>query len=192
MSPKLLNILIVIAPVVLYMTLIKPLSTGVGTFWSPEMSIADLQRVNAQYSAALSNTKVIENGIEAIYKEYTKIDPQILEKNKQMLSEQLDEAKLRNEIVAIASKQGVAIESLEVVKDKRGSKTGDFYSISFSLRSRYPAFKRLLEEYDKSTRFYHIDSLFISRQKVDEDTEVSLSDKDILNIQVKFRVYQAR
>lgn len=192
MSPKLLNILLVMAPVVLYMMVLKPLTTGTGTFWSPEMSIKDLQRVNAEYSAALSNTTVIENGIEAIHKDYLKIDTNILNKNAQMLSEQIDEARLRNEIVTIATKQGIAIDALDVVKDKRGSKIADFYSITFSLRSRYPAFKRLLEEYEKSTRFYHIESLSITRQKDDDETTLSLSDKDILSIQIKFRVHQAR
>lgn len=191
MSPKLLNILLVMAPVVLYMALIKPLITGVGTFWSPEMPIAELQRVNAEYSAALSNTEVIERDIAAIYKDYTALKPEILEKNSQMLPEKLDEAKIRNEIVAIATKQGIAIDALDVVRDKKGSKLADFYTISFSLRSRYPAFKRLLEEYDKSIRFYHIDSLSIARQKDDDETQ-ALSDKDILSIQVKFRVHQAR
>lgn len=192
MSPKLLNILLVIAPVVLYMVLIKPFVTGTGTFWVPEMSIKDLQRVNAEYSAALSNTTVIENGIEAIHKDYLKIDTNILNKNAQMLPDQIDEARLRNEIVAIATKQGIAIDSLDVVKDKRGTKTADFYSITFSLRSRYPAFKKLLEEYEKSTRFYHIESLSISRQKDVDEATTSLSDKDILSIQIKFRVHQAR
>ncbi len=192
MSPKLLNILLVIAPVVLYMVLIKPLVTGTGTLWVPEMSIKDLQRVNAEYSAALSNTTLIENGIESIHKDYLKIDANILNKNAQMFPDQIDEARLRNEIVTIATKQGIAIDALDVVKDKRGTKTADFYTITFNIRSRYPAFKKLLEEYEKSTRFYHIESLSISRQKDVDEATTSLSDKDILSIQIKFRVHQAR
>lgn len=192
MSPKLLNILLIVAPVVLYMVLIKPLLSGTGTFWAPEMSIKDLQRVNAEYSAALSNTAIIENGIEAIHKDYLKIDTNILNKNAQLLPKQLDEARLRNEVVSIATKQGIAIDSLEVIKDKRGTKSADFYTVSFSLKSRYPAFKKLLEEYEKSTRFYHIESLSISRQKEDQESGAVLSDKDILTILIKFKVHQAR
>ncbi len=192
MSPKLLNILLIVAPIVLYMVLIKPLVTGVGTFWYPEMSIQALQRVDAEYSAALSNTEVIEKGIGAIYKDYTDLKPEVINKNAQLLSDKIDEAKLRSEIVAIATKQGLAIDSLNVTKDRRGSKAADFYVIEFGLRSRYPAFKKLLEEYDKSTRFYHIDSLSLARQKEDDQSTQSLSDRDILTIQVKFRVHQAR
>jgi hypothetical protein len=192
MSPKLLNILLIIAPVVLYLMVIKPLVTGEGDLWSPEMSIPVLQRVNSDYSNALNNISSIQEGLESIYKDYQKVNVDILNKNAQLFSSELDEAKIRNEVVAIAAKQGIAIDSLSVLKDNRGAKIADFYSVTFTLRSRYPAFKKMLEEYDKSTRFYHIDSLSITRRKVEEGAQSSLIDKDMLDIQVKFRVHQAK
>ncbi len=194
MSPKLLNILLVMLPVVIYVTVIDPLNTGVGTIWSPENSISTLQSLNEQYTVALDNTDMIEKGVEAVYRDYKKIDPDVLIKNDYMLSNSVDVAKIRNEVVDIASKQGIAIDGLEVVKDRKGGKIAEFYLVTFSLKSRYLPFKKLLEEFDKNMRFYTIESLSVARQKIDQNSRDQKNidiDKDALNIQVRFRVYQA-
>lgn len=193
MSPKLFTIFLIIVPVVLYMIVIKPLLTGVGPIWSPNSSIESLQQTNMQYSAALQNTELIKSNIKTLHDDYTKINSDILEKNAVMLPASLDEAKLRNEVTAIANKQGIAIENLQVKKDNnRNTKIADYLIISFGFKAGYPALKLLLTEFDKSKRFYHVDSLTISRPKVEENKTKVVSDSDILNVQLSFRVYQSK
>lgn len=189
MSPKILTILFLITPFVLYTAVINPFITGVGTVWSPESSIESLQVANAEYSAAISNTEAIKAKFKEVHDDYLKIDPEVLKKNKVMLPTDISEANLRNEVIAIASKEGIALNGLEVKKDSRGFRIAEYYLVNFNLNAKYPAFKKLLTEYEKSTRFYHIDLLSISRPAEVQGVEKSISEKDILSIQVRFRVH---
>lgn len=198
MSPKLLNILLVLIPVVLYLGYLSPMYTGdSGLIWTPEKSIAGLKSSNLHYAEALSQVGIVEREANSVSKEYSSIDPALIATTSKLLPDDIDSVKLRNEIIAIANKSGVAIPALTVVPEAHPSspKLGS-YKINFSIRSKYPAFKELMESYEKSTRLYVIENLIIKRateqeirENAQKENKINTIDmEETLNISITFRV----
>ena len=194
MSSKLLSLLLLVVTVALYMLVISPVYSGEGNIWAPSSGISNLKSLNKQYTSTLVQIDTIERGAEALYKDYTNLNPEVLSKMNILLSDSVDQVKLRNEVVTIASRSGLALEELEVKKERLPYKGLDVYLVTFSLKARYPVFKRFITDIDKNMRFYNLESIILERQpeRETEDQRSSLTDKDILNIQVKFRVYQIK
>mgnify|MGYP003489994399 FL=1 len=194
MSSKLLSLLLLVITVALYMLVISPVYSGEGNIWAPSSGISNLKSLNKQYTSTLVQIDTIERGAEALYKDYTNLNPEVLSKMNILLSDSVDQVKLRNEVVTIASRSGLALEELEVKKERLPYKGLDVYLVTFSLKARYPVFKRFITDIDKNMRFYNLESIILERQpeRETEDQRSSLTDKDILNIQVKFRVYQIK
>ncbi len=194
MSSKLLSLLLVVITAALYMLVISPVYSGEGNIWAPSSGISNLKSLNKQYTSTLVQIDTIERGAEALYKDYTNLNPEVLSKMNILLSDSVDQVKLRNEVVTIASRSGLALEELEVKKERLPYKGLDVYLVTFSLKARYPVFKRFITDIDKNMRFYNLESIILERQpeRETEDQRSSLTDKDILNIQVKFRVYQIK
>ena len=194
MSSKLLSLLLLVITAALYMLVISPVYSGEGNIWAPSSGISNLKSLNKQYTSTLVQIDTIERGAEALYKDYTNLNPEVLSKINILLSDSVDQVKLRNEVVTIASRSGLALEELEVKKERLPYKGLDVYLVTFSLKARYPVFKRFITDIDKNMRFYNLESIILERQpeRETEDQRSSLTDKDILNIQVKFRVYQIK
>ena len=194
MSSKLLSLLLLVITAALYMLVISPVYSGEGNIWAPSSGISNLKSLNKQYTSTLVQIDTIERGAEALYKDYTNLNPEVLSKMNILLSDSVDQVKLRNEVVTIASRSGLALEELEVKKERLPYKGLDVYLVTFSLKARYPVFKRFITDIDKNMRFYNLESIILERQpeRETEDQRSSLTDKDILNIQVKFRVYQIK
>ena len=196
MSPKLLNILLVLTPLVLYYGYLDPMYTGApGFIWTPESSIFALQSRNVQYANSLNQIDLIEQEVGKLYKDYQSIDVDAKTKVSTLLPDTLDPIKLRNEVVSIANRSGVAITGLQVTPDtKIQSKDTKGYLISFSFKSHYSVAKALMENYEKSMRLYLLDSVAI--QRVDKKTTDNsptqsgpIDDNETLTTAVIFRVY---
>jgi hypothetical protein len=195
MSPKILNILLAALIVVLYMFVIDPLYSGTGTLWVPEASLSNLKTLDGQYDATLAQISTVQDGVNSLAKDYSKITDADKEKVSTMLSDRIDEVKLRNEVIHIANGAGVAIDNLDVQKGRVAFKGYQYYIVSFGLQSRYIPFKKLMEAYDRNLRFYNLDNIGLTRKKEDSaalDPTKALTDKDMLSIQVNFRVYQMK
>lgn len=191
MSPKLFNSLLVILPVVLYLGYLNPAYTGVeGLVWTPTNSILSLQAQNVQYANTLNQIALIEQGALDFNKDYNGISEEKKDKMEIMLSDDVDQIKLRNEIILIAAKSNIAIQTLKVEKDIKGDKGLNFYTVTFSVKSRYPAFKKFMENYEKNMRFFILESASIERQEKKEgDPDAIIIDDEALNISISSRVY---
>ena len=194
MSPKMLNILLILIPVFLYYGVFVPLyNGGTGIFWTPEYTIGALQSQNVSYANALNQVNSVVSGIKKINDDYVAIPQETKDKITVMLPDSLDKVKLRNEVDAIANKAGVALGSVAVADDPaslRANKDIGAYIVSFTVRSRYPAFKNLMEQYEKNLRFYNINTISIKRPTDGGVGQPGVfSDKEALAILVSFRVY---
>ncbi|MBP6888729.1 MAG: hypothetical protein KBC21_03420 [Candidatus Pacebacteria bacterium] len=191
MSPKLLNILLVALPSVLYFGYLAPSYTGEeGLVWTPEKSIKTLQVENVQYANTLSQIDIIKGAAENLNKDYLSFDNDVKEKLTTMLPDAVDPVKIRNEVIIIAAKSGMAVEGLKVEKDAKGDKGINFYKVSFSVRGKYAAFKTLMENYEKNKRFFSLEQAMISRPVLEEKgQEKKDTQEDILDFSVTFRVY---
>ena len=145
MSPKLLNVFLVLIPTVLYYGVISPLYTGeAGLIWTPESSIATLKAQNVQYANTINQISLVEQGVTTLNKEYASLDQSILDKTAIMLPDTIqDQVKLRNEILNIANKSGVALNGVSLTIDpkNRDQYVGN-YIISFTFKARYAVFKK--------------------------------------------------
>jgi hypothetical protein len=117
MSPKLLNILLIALPAVLFYGYLMPYYTGEGGLvWTPEKSIKTLQVENVLFANTLKQTGIIKDAAEKFEKDYNSFDADTKQKISTMLPDTIDPVKLRNEVINIAAKTGVAISGLKVEK----------------------------------------------------------------------------
>ena len=193
MSPKLLNILLVLAPLVLYYGYLNPLYTGEeGFIWTPPQSIFALKARNDQYANAINQIDLIAEGANKLTKDYNAIDPEILAKTKILLPDSIDPIKLRNEVISIANKSGIAIRGLKLEPD---SKTIDpslgSYTIAFSINAHYEPLKQLLEAYERNLRLYspEVFSIVQTINEKKDNNSAAVEDPENLTSLISYRVY---
>ena len=192
MSPKLLNILLILALVVMYYGLFEPMYTGQpGIVWSPESSIAELQLKNVQYTNAINLVSAAILGIKKINEDYKAVPVATITKVEAMLPDVIDRFKLRNEVISIANNAGVAITGLSIAEN--GANTNQnikSYIISFEVKARYALLKKLLQVYENNIRFYTIDSFTIGTadQKGLSPEDLLVFDKEALIAKVTYTV----
>jgi hypothetical protein len=197
MSPKLLNILLVIVPIVLYIGYIDPVYTGAsGLIWTPEKSIFALKSENVQYANTLKQVSLVEDEMNKIYKDYQSVGQATTTKALMLLPDRIDAIKLRSEVLAIANKTGVAIDGLNITEGGSKSVTDKdlgYYTVTFSTKARYPVFKVLMSNYEKNLRFFYLESASLIRpdkDKTQQDVKnVTLDDGESLDANVIFKVH---
>lgn len=181
MSPKLLNILLIMLPVSLYYGYIEPVYTGQpGFVWTPESSIMALQAENVEYKNAFNQIEAIENEINKLNGDYIAINQDLKNKVNMLLPSEINEIKLRNEVNSIASKMGIAISNLTVLEITRQTAPKlKGYKVSFSVKGHYIDLKKMFERYEKSTRLFILSSISIKKSfsdQIKEDDDVQLLD----------------
>ncbi len=192
MSPKLLNLLLVLIPVVLYYAYLDPMYSGTqGLIWTPESSITVLQATNVQYENTKNQVALIQRGVESINKDYTTIPQETIDRANLLLPDAIDKINLRKEVIAIADKAGVALNGVTVLDDTKNQNpvTGS-YLVNFSIKARYPVFKALMESYERSTRVFMIDTVTIKKlegKDLEKDTPL-VDNQDKLSCNVTFKV----
>lgn len=196
MSPKLLNILLILVPSLLYLGYIHPIYTGEpGLVWAPEKNIFVMKSLNVQYQNSLNQISLIQNQMDQLTKDYNAVDEETRKKVTMMLPDTLDPIKLRSEVAAIADRAGVAITDLTVTPVKSTAKNVgqkvDGYKVSFSVKSHYPSIKNLIAKYETSLRFFLLESVSIDKivRKIDDKSELSQDDGETLISIVSFNVY---
>lgn len=191
MTPTNINILLAILPVALYIGYINPMtSEGPGYVWTPNQSIVQLKASDKQYSGALAQLELVEKEIAKVDINYKTVNPEDKKKIGIMLADSVDQIKLRNEIVSLAAKKGVALSGLTVEAEGISSvPLVEAYKVNFSMRVRYPVFKEFIETYEKNMRFFTLNALTIARQDKDLDSSVKIDDIEALDITVSSYVY---
>ena len=193
MSPKLLNILLILLPVSLYFGYIEPAYTGnTGFVWTPDSSIVALRSEKVQYENSIAQVELIQAELDKINKDYLGLDKTIKEKIEIMLPDNIDQFKLRNEVTSIANKANIAISSFKVnpVLVSENPKISG-YKVSFSVQGDYSTIKILIESFEKNMRFFLIDNITINRRIKKDDTDKNFTDinETSLDSIISFNVY---
>lgn len=187
MSPNLLNVLLVLIPAVLWFGYIDPKYTGEeGLVWGPEKSIKALQGEYVQYVDALSQIDGLQMKADKILKDYKVVPEEEKEKIQHLLPSDIDSVKLRSEVINIAAKSGIALSDLKVDQDPKDKGA---YLVSFSVSSHYQQFKELVEQFEKSTRFFIVDKVAIQKPELEETSKTNIQDAEALSITLTFKVY---
>ena len=192
MSPKLFNTLLVLIPLVLYYGFISPMISGnPGLVWTPNSSVPSLQAQDAQHSDALNQINTIINTISVIDKDYTAITPEEKQKVVTMLPDEIEQIKIQAELRAMADDANVTISGIKIYQDTKGQISGlGGYAVSFTIKAKYPDFKNFVDRYERSQRFFILDTLTIQQQE-QKETEKSVAgfDKEVLVSSITSRVY---
>jgi hypothetical protein len=200
MSPKLLNVLLFLVPLVLYYAYIDPMVSGTpGLVWTPDHSIPLLQTEYAQNSDALNQMETISLALKNIDKDYKALSDDDKEKVMIMLPDDIEQIKIQSEIRAIADATNVPVSAIKISQDSKNSTAGlGAYAISFTINAKYPDIKNFLELYEKSWRFYNLDSISIKQQdpkdleRIGGAAAVAKFDKEILSMALTSRVFFLR
>lgn len=164
MSPKLFNILLIVASLVLYFYVVDPLYTGAdGVFWAPKDNVKSLKASGQPYTSTINGIPKIMRDAKNMSKEYEVFDEKAKNTIMIMVPTSVDEVKLLSEITEVANREGFALDGL-AVKDKK-----TYFTISFSVKTTYPRFKTLMIAYEKSMRLIALDS--VSFNPVKDETE---------------------
>lgn len=165
MSPKLLNILLIIATGTLYYLFINPIYSGIDTgIWSPgEENIKSLIVLRDQYDATIKGIDGISSKANALQKRYDSFDDETKTKMMIMVPDSINTIKLLSELTSIADQAGFPLDSIGV-KDRGGE-----YSVSFTVVTTYTKFKDFITHWEKSMRLFTLQSVTFSPGKTDED-----------------------
>lgn len=193
MSPKLLNILLILIPVVAYYGVFDPLYNGnPGLVWTPAAALPVLQTRNVQYTDALNQVALIKQSSAKLGKDYDAIPGDIKNSVGILLPDSIDPIRLRNEVLAIADNAGIPISGLDVtVNSKSSSDKLGAYLVAFNIKGHYSEFKKFMEVYERNMRFFTLSGLTIRRpeKKAGEINDPQLNDKELLNFTITSVVY---
>lgn len=181
MSKNLLHLLLIIASFSLYYVAIKPLYTGVGGVMQPEKSIQTLSALNTQYDDTLSKADDIMRQAETLRAQYAKITSEDKAKMAIMVPDSVDQVHLLSEVRGIGEDAGFALTDILFTEGGTGgvsSRSAAF--ISFSVKTTYPRFKVLMNNFEKSLRLFSIDSVTFA---------VPTKEGDLTTYQVKLQTY---
>ena len=169
MSKNLLYLLLIVASAALYFLAIKPLYTGVGGVIQPEQSVQSLRLLNSQYDDTLSQAGSLVSQAKTLSAQYDRITNEDKIKMSIMVPDSIDKVRLLNEVRAIGQDAGFALTDLssgEGLSSQNGKGTA---SVSFSVRTTYPQFKVLMNNFEKSMRLFSIDSVSFNAAEKEGD-----------------------
>lgn len=169
MSPKLINILLLVSTFAVYYLLMVPIWSGNGSLWTPTGGgINTLRSTESQYiDASLKATDLFDQGNE-LKSQYKDVSDEIKQKMILMVPLKIDKIRLLSEIDNIASQSDIALSNVSVNEVSSSDKLKGSYDVSFSVKTTYPEFKKFMRNYENSLRLFTLESVnFSAPEKVD-------------------------
>lgn len=171
MTPKLLNILLIIISGVLYIYVVNPLYSGTDSFFfASGQDIKSLTTKLATYDATIAEVPNIIKKAKDAKDQYDKISEDDRKKILTMVPVSVNDIKLMSEITNIGTEALTPIDGMGV-KDKglaKNSKEGE-YSVSFTVLTTYTNFKKMMAYWESSMRLFRLQSVSFSPGKTEEE-----------------------
>lgn len=166
MSPKLLNILLIVSSYVLYFYIFVPVYTGVDSILlTPgENNIKSLIEKKEKYVLANKSIDGLVKEANSLQSKYDSFDQVTKDKIMVMVPESVDNIKLLSEMTRIAYEKGVILDSLSV-KEKGGGE----YAVNLTILATYSQFKEFITYYENSMRLLALQSVAFSPSKNETD-----------------------
>ncbi len=170
MSKNLLNLLLIVTVFAMYYLVISPIYTGVGGVWQPGESIQTLRDMNVQYDETLAQADGLYNQAQTLRAQYANISPDQKEKMEFMVPNSIDKIRLLDEVDGIGRETGLAFDSLAYSEGSANTSSGlGSAGISFAVKTSYPKFKELMDNFEKSLRLFSIQSVSFSAPSKEGD-----------------------
>lgn len=169
MSPKVLNIFLLVISYILYSYVVSPLYFGKESVISFGENVPALIKLNNTYDATLSEVEVIIKGAKDAKAQYESISSDDRKNMLIMVPESIDEIKLMKELTLSVVDTGIPLDGM-AVKEKGGGE----YAVSFSVITTYTKFKMYMNYWENSMRLYSLKSVSFNPGKT-EDDEIKFS-----------------
>ena len=182
MSPKLLNILLLLTAGCLYYFVANPLYTGEGDIFRPQGGgIVGLRVEKAKLELASSTVGGIIAAADALKKDYASINDKERANLDVMIPDQIDRMRFMSELTGMIDIIGVPVKELQVT-DVRDSANGDLgsYAVSFQIKTTYERFKEMITYFEYDKRLFTMDGVSTAAPKDDENE---------MTFNVKLRTY---
>lgn len=164
MSPKTLNIFLMISSVMLYNYVINPLYSGATSpLFEPDQDIKKLVEKRDTYSKTIEAFPGIVDEATTMQAQYDSIQEVDRKKILTMVPVSVNDVKLMSELTNIGVDSGVPIDGMGI-KDK-----GGYYSVSFSVMTTYTNFKKIMTYWENSMRLFTLQSVSFSPGKTEEE-----------------------
>lgn len=176
MSPKLINILLILSSFALYYLVIGPLWTGVGPIWSPSQGISILTSKESQYKNTVNSADDLSKQGEKLKLQYNAIDDATKQKMSLMVPQKIDQVRLLSEVDNIANQSGVSLSNVSAVDVANVDKLKGSYNVSFNVKTTYTKFKEFMRNYENSLRLFTLESVvFSAPEKIDDFTDFKVT-----------------
>lgn len=180
MSPKLLNLLLIVLSFTIYYLVISPLYSGVGAIWQPEKSITSLKMLNTQYDQTLSQAEGLLKQADALRREYGSLDEASKQKMLVMVPQNIDPLRLLSEMNLIAAESGIGLGAVTYADIPQATKLAGAYQLSFAVKTTYPKFKEFMHNYENSLRLFSLQAVSFAAPE---------EPGDLIPFQVKMNTY---
>ena len=178
MSPKILNIFLIISSFVLYFYAIKPLYSGPSSFLvGPGNDVKSLISRRADYDKTIDVVSDVFKQADKARTQYESLTDVDKKNILTMVPVTVDEIKLMSEITNLAVISGIKMEGFGI-KDKGVNKKDNFgeYTVSFSFLGTYSDFKKSMVHWENSMRLFKVDAItFTPAASEDEVTKFTVS-----------------
>lgn len=178
MSPKILNIFLIISSFVIYFYIAKPLYSGSNSFLiSPGNDVKSLISKRADYDKTIDAVSDVFKQSDAAKKQYESLSDADKKNILTMVPVSVNEIKLMAEITNLATLSGIKMEGMGI-KDKGVNKKENFgeYIVSFNFLDTYSNFKKSMTVWENSMRLFKVDAItFTPAATEDEVTKFNVS-----------------
>jgi hypothetical protein len=165
MSPKLLNILLLLISGVLYGYVITPLYYGdESLFFDSGNGITILKQKLAVYDKTIAEVPNIFKKAQEAQQQYDAISPEDRKKILTMVPVEVNDIKLYSELTNIGIDSGVPLDDMGI-KDKGNGE----YTVSFSVTTNYNTFKKVMKTWENSMRLFRLNTITFNPGKTEED-----------------------
>jgi hypothetical protein len=180
MSKNLLNLLLIVTVFAVYYLVIGPMYKGTGGVWQPTESIPQLKSMNAQYDVTLAQADTLYNQAQTLRAQYANVSAEQKQKMELMVPNSIDKIRLLDEVDAIGKETGLALDSLSYAEGASATAALSAASVSFIVKTNYPKFKELMDNFEKSLRLYSVQTVTFS---------APTKEGDLTSYQVKLTTY---
>jgi hypothetical protein len=162
MSKSLLNLLLIVTIAAAYYLVINPLYTGSGGVWQPAQSVQSLRELDTQYDVTLAQADTLYSEAQTLQAQYANVSDDQKQKMSVMVPDSVDKIRLLDEVSGIAAQAGLTFENLAYSEGTVAPSGLGSAGISFTVKTTYPKFKELMDDFEKSLRLYSIQSVSFS------------------------------
>lgn len=165
MTPKLLNILLIVLSWLLYSYVVDPLYSGTSSFlFDDGQGFKSLIEKRNAYDKTIEEVpKIIKQANDA-KKVFDTLPEEDKKKILTMVPVSVNDIKLMSEVTNIGNESGVPLDGMDI-KDKGNG----LYIVSFTVTTTYTNFKNIIKVWENSMRLFTLESVTFSPGKTEED-----------------------